>query len=310
VTRPRVIRGPLLALAVLLASGAPPAAAAQTDSRLMGAVRLAQEGLSDSARTIVSRLLERTAPTDSLYPEALYTRALVAAEPAAMRSDLQRVAIEYASSNWADDALLRLVLLEYAGNQPESAARHLERFELDHSSSPLYPRAAIWAARIYFGLQRPADGCRWLRTGNERAGDDRELRAELASAARRCADVAVAPARDSVPPRDTAAPPPAIAPPATPAPGTPAPATPSVPASTGPLAPAFRIQIAAVTTAAAAETIATRARAAGIDAVVIREPPHYKVRVGAYRTRAEAAAALPGVRARFRGTPFVVATSE
>lgn len=279
-----MIRSGLLAIASLLGTAVPHSASAQTDSRLVSAMRLAQEGLSDSARTMVSRLLEATAPTDSLYPQVLYTRALLAAEPAAMRTDLQRVAVEYASSNWADDALLRLVLLEYAGGQLETAARHLERFELDHSSSPLYSRASVWAGRIFFQLQRPADGCRWLRAGSQRAGEDRELRAELASASRRCSDVAAAPAHDTASGQDTA--------------------------STMPATPAFRIQIAAVATAAAADSIATRARATGMEAVVTREPPHFKVRVGAYRTRAEAAAALPGVRARFRGAPFVVATSE
>lgn len=299
-----MIRSGLLATAALLGTAVPHGASAQTDSRLVSAVRLAQEGLSDSARTIVSRLLDGTAPTDSLYPQVLYTRALLAAEPAAMRTDLQRVAVEYASSNWADDALLRLVLLEYAGGQLETAARHLERFELDHSSSPLYPRASLWAGRIFFQLQRPADGCRWMRAGNERAGEDRELRAELASASRRCSDVAAAAAPDSVSGQDTASAMPAAAPPPAPTP----PASPPPPAT--PPVPAFRIQIAAVTTAAAADSIATRARATGMEAVVTREPPHYKIRVGAYHTRAEAAAALPGVRARFRGAPFVVATSE
>ena len=293
-------RSGLVALAALL-SGVAQAASAQTDARLITAVRLAQEGLGDSARATVSRMLERTEPTDSLYPQVLYTRALIAAEPAAMRTDLQRVAVEYASSNWADDALLRLVLLEYAGSQLEAAARHLERLELDHSSSPLYPRAAAWAGRIFFQLQRPADACRWLRAGSERAAEDRELRAELVSASRRCSDVAASAARDTAPDTSSAIPAAALAPAAS---------APPPPAAASPPAPAFRIQIAAVATAAAADSIAARARAAGIDAVVTREPPHYKIRVGAYRTRAEAAAALPGVRARFRGAPFVVASSE
>ena len=44
--------------------------------------------------------------------------------------------------------------------------------------------------------------------------------------------------------------------------------------------------------------------------VVTREGPYSKVRVGSYPTRTEAAAALPAVRARFRGMPFVVAVRE
>jgi cell division septation protein DedD len=285
--------------------------AAQTDPRLVGAMRLAQEGLSDSARATVARLIARTEPTDTLYPQILYTRALLAADPREMRTDLQRVAVEYASSNWADDALLRLALLEYAGGQLDASARNLEQIALDHSASPLYARAAYWAGRVYFDLRRPDDACRWLRAGRERAGEDLELRTQLAAYADRCA-ATPAPAAA---PTDTAA---AVAtgpvqaaavdsaPPA--APPAAAAAEPSPPPVR---TPAFRIQIAAVSTQAGADSIATRARTAGADTVlVVREAPYYKVRVGSYPTRAAAAAALPDARKRFRGTPFVVVDRE
>jgi hypothetical protein len=302
-------------LMMVLFLSRPAAAAAQTDPHLVSAVRLAQEGLSDSARAIVGRLSERTPPTDSLYPQVLYTRALIAAEPAAMRTDLQRVVVEYASSNWADDALLRLALLEYAAGQLEAAARHFERFELDHSASPLYARAAVWAGRVYFQLQRPADACRWLRLGGNRASDDVELRAELTAASGRCGPgLDTATARAPVPEPtgrpDTVAPVAAAPRDTTPPAPPPDPPAPPPDPTTSAAAPAFRIQIAAVTTPGAADSIAARARAAGFAAIVTREAPHYKVRIGAYSTRAEAAAALPAVRTRFRGAPFVVAARE
>jgi len=60
----------VLGAAVVLA---PVSASAQTDPRLADAVRLAQEGHSDSARAVVNGLLGATPPTDSLYPEILYT---------------------------------------------------------------------------------------------------------------------------------------------------------------------------------------------------------------------------------------------
>ena len=53
------------------------------------AVRAAQEGQGDSARSAVDRLLAATAPTDSLYPEILYTHAMVAGSAADMRRHLQ-----------------------------------------------------------------------------------------------------------------------------------------------------------------------------------------------------------------------------
>ena len=284
-------------IALLICSSAHPLTG-QSDPRLVSALRLAQEGLGDSARASVNRLLTGADPADSLYPEALFTRALVAADPREMRTDLQRVAVEYATSNWADDALLRLALLEYAAGQLDASARHLERIALDHSTSPLYPRAAYWAGRVYFDLRRPPDACRWLREGRPRAGDDVELAAQLASYAERCAGVPAASDSTTI----------ASAPDTTRADSAPAPA--SAPAAAEPRPPAFRIQIAAVNTAAAADSIAARARATGAETVVVHEAPYYKVRVGGYATRAEAAAALPAVRARFRGTPFVVVQRE
>src|SRR5687767_12301893 len=91
--------------AFLLAGASP--AAAQTDPRLVAAVRSAQEGQGDSARSAVDRLLAATPPTDSLYPEILYTQAMVANTAADMRRHLQRVVVEHPTSPWVDDALLR-----------------------------------------------------------------------------------------------------------------------------------------------------------------------------------------------------------
>jgi cell division septation protein DedD len=307
-----MIRFALLVFALWVAAAR---LAAQTDPRLVGAMRLAQEGLSDSARATVARLIARIEPTDTLYPQILYTRALLAADPRDMRTDLQRVAVEYASSNWSDDALLRLALLEYAGGQLDASARNLEQIALDHSASPLYARAAYWAGRVYFDLRRPDDACRWLRAGRERAGEDFELRTQLAAYADRCA-VTPAPAAAPADTGAAVAAGPVQAPAVDSAPAAPAAPVAPEPAAAEPAPPrahtaAFRIQIAAVNTQAAADSIAARARTAGADTVlVVRETPYYKVRVGSYPTRAAAAAALPDARKRFRGTPFVVVDRE
>ncbi|MGH7631028.1 MAG: SPOR domain-containing protein [Gemmatimonadales bacterium] len=315
--RPGRASGRWLGVLLLLALCPPARLPAQSDPRLVSALRLAQEGLSDSARVAVARLLAATDPADTLYAQVLYTRALVAADPREMRTDLQRVAVEYAASNWADDALLRLALLEYAAGQLDASARNLERIALDHSTSPLYARAAYWAGRVYFELRRPADACRWLREGREQPGQDVELRNQLEYYAPRCANVADGrTGGPAVVPDTTAAPRPDTT--AATRKDTAVAKRPdsarvadSLPAPPPAHRPAFRIQIAAVNTAAAADSIAARARAGGVDTVVVvREVPYYKVRVGSYATRTEAAAALPGVRARFRGAPFVVADRE
>ena len=64
----RWLAGLLLAVALPLATRQ---AVAQTDPRLVAAVRDAQEGRGDSARVAVDRLLAATPPSDTLYPQIL-----------------------------------------------------------------------------------------------------------------------------------------------------------------------------------------------------------------------------------------------
>jgi hypothetical protein len=62
---------PVLLALVLLAVWPSGRLAAQTDARLVEALRLAQSGQVDSDRAIVRRLLATLPPTDSVYPQAL-----------------------------------------------------------------------------------------------------------------------------------------------------------------------------------------------------------------------------------------------
>ena len=316
---------PALLLAAALVAPTMPAVA-QTEPRLVRAVRLAQEGMGDSARAIVKLVADATSATDTLYPQVLYAGAVVAATPQEMRRDLQRVTAEYAASTWADRALLRLAQLDYAGNDRESAVRDLERLRLDSPASPVYGQAAFWAGRVYFELGRPPSACRWLAEGMGRVGNDVELKNQLLFYNQRCAGVtldtarvdsarvdsatrvAAGPTVDSAKPTDAPAPATDTTGRAAAASGPPSPPAPRAhPAARGPAQTVFRIQVAAVNTRPAADDIAKRLKTSGLDPVVVAEKGLYKVRVGAYPSRAAAAAALPGIRAKLGGQPFVVA---
>jgi cell division septation protein DedD len=295
---------------------------------------LAQEGLGDSARTVVQRVVDATNPADTLYPQAIYARAVVGANPQDMRRDLQRVAVEYPNSSWADDALLRLAQLDYATREPENAARDLERLRLDYGSSPVYAQASVWAARAYFDLHKPSSACRWIAEGLPRAGSDLELRNQLGYYNQRCAGVALDTASADSTARlatvSTSRADSSKLVPAQPGAGDTARTTPSdtsrtTPSDTSrttrsdtshtarsdsvPTKPVYRIQVAAVNTRAAADSIAKRTKAAGFESIVASEKGLFKIRVGRYATRAEAQAALPGVRAKVGGQPFIVAAS-
>ena len=259
---------------------------------------------------------------------------MVASDANEMRRQLQRVAVEYSSSSWADDALLRLVQLDYASGNLPGAARNLERIRLDYPGSTLLPQAAYWAARTYFDQKNPELACRWIADGLARSSSNIELQNQLGYLDQRCAgvrpDVATRPATDSLPPLATGRtdtvflppartePPPSAGEPpvsATPSPAQPQPATPAPPRpAPAPVAsrPAgsggrFRVQITAVRTPGAAAAAVARLKAKGLTAVAVEEGGFFKVRVGDYATRPEAVAVLPDLKAQLGGSPFVVA---
>jgi DNA polymerase-3 subunit delta len=326
----------LSVVSVLSALSALPARA-QTDPRLIEVIRHAQEGRGDSARAEVQRLLSSTAPGDTLYPQIIYTQAMVANDAADMRRQLQRVAVEYPSSSWADDALLRLVQLDYASGNLNGAARNLERIRLDYPGSALLPQAAYWAARTYFDQKNPGLACRWIADGLAGSQGNVELQNQLGYLNQRCNlrnEVAVRPPSDSQPAitgagSDTTRPPARadttkplvtrtdtirLQKPSPPAPT--ATRSDSARADTarsvrqaGRPAARFRIQITAVRTAVAAQAVATKLKRKGLAPVTVQEGGLYKVRVGEYASKAEAIAAVPGIKAKLGGSPFVVAES-
>jgi cell division septation protein DedD len=288
-------------------------AGAQTDPRLADAVRAAQEGQSDSARAAVQRLLNATSPSDTLYPQILYTQAMVASSAGEMRRQLQRVTVEYATSDWADDALLRLVQMDYATRNFEGAARNLERLRVDFPATPLMAQAAYWAGRTYFDSNNPQAACRWVADGIAQVRGDVELQNQLSYLYQRC-DLrpdsgATAQASTDTSVRDSTA--------RTGQSPAPAPVPPSTSSSTGAFTPpatsartatrtVYRVQIAAVGSRKGAEDAARKARPLGLSVVTVEQGGLYKVRVGEYTTRDAAQTAASSLKAKLGGSPFVV----
>lgn len=275
------------AMAMVVLSAHPPARlSAQTDPRLQDAVRLAQGGRMDSARALVTRLLATLPPSDSVYPEALYTAGILSPDPQGVTRHLQRVIVEYGLSPWADDALLRLTQFYFAQGDPAATVQSAERLRRDYPDSPLKARADFPAARAYFDLKDEAHGCALIREALDGAGGDVEFKNQVSFYAARC----------------TGQPPPvATTPVDTGAHGDSAGAT----KSTGP--PAYAVQVLAVKSAAQVDDVLTRLKVMGYDARVVRDTSGlFKVRVGRYGTREEAQRAQARLKARLGGQPFVV----
>jgi tetratricopeptide (TPR) repeat protein len=260
-------------LLALLAAGAAPAAAQQfTDSTLVQAVRLVTEGQGDSARSLVRARLAATSRSDSLYPEVLFAAGLVAEQLDSALAAFRRVGIEYSDSRWADDALLRIAQLTFASRDLPAAQRAADRLLADYPLSDVRAAAAYWAGRIRIEQGQVADACPLLRQAESGAGDDVELANRARYYLQRCATTDTAQA-----------------------------------APTG--RTTFAVQVAAVGTAAAADEIMQRVHAAGFEPRVVRDAGLFKVRVGRFRTRADAQQAQAELRRAIGGSPFIVEES-
>ena len=244
----------------------------QIDSTLIAAVQLSTEGRGDSAVAVVQRVLAATPVTDSLYPEALYALGVVSEDPAESLVAFRRVVIEFGLSDWADDALLRLVQLTHAAGEASATITWFERLRRDYPFSPLLPAAIYWGARAYFDYGDEVKGCRLLNEGLAAVREDIELRQQLSFYAQRC---------DGMGPADT---------------------------TTTQTRSYFTVQVLAVRNVSAADEMLTRLSEANFDATVLRDTDGLlKVRVGRFRTRSEAMQIATNIKRRgITDQPFVV----
>lgn len=263
----------------------PASASAQQDPRLVEAVRVAREGLADSARAMTARLLGSTASSEALYPEILFTIALVAANEQDRRLYLRRVAIEHATSPWADNALLELAQLEYATGNVEGTVRLVDQLLADFPASDVTAEAAFWGARAAFDRNDGPRACAWLSTGVVAAGTDVELRNRLEFLNLRCQGQAQI-GSDPV---------------------TPVPAPPPPPTTRPTAGPAWYVQVAALSDQVALDRTVESLRQMGYEPVVLPGPGALqRVVAGRFSTRALAQAEVARVRSRFGGQPFVI----
>ena len=278
----RRLGGQAVGLALVLLTAQPPhRLCAQVDSLRRAALNVAQTR-PDSARSMLRRLLASLPPSDSLYPGVLLTAARLAADAPTVATYLQRVAIEYSRSVWADSALLLLTQLNFAQGDPAATVQATERLRRDYPDSPLRPRAAFWSARAYFDLKDDAHGCALIQEALAGAGNDIEFKNQVLFYASRCGDR---------PP-----PPVAVAPPES-VPGAPRP----------PGGSTFAVQVLAVKSAPQVDEMLSRLKVMGYGARVVRDTSGlFKVRVGRYATREEAQETQRNLKTRLGGQPFVV----
>ena len=246
---------------------------------------------------------------------------MVADNAADMRRALQRVAVEYPTSDWSDDALVRLVQMDYATRSFDAAARNLERLRQDFPA-----HAAVRAGRVLGGSDvfRSQGPRARLRVAGRRNGPGRRqpraaepARLPVSALRREDRERQRRPARQRARPDSGARPDSAAAesrrfqprrrlhphPDGHNAPDS------SAPASAQGATSRYRVQVAAVATPGAADDAADTAEKLGYPAVIVRERGFYKVRAGTFATRDEAQAAVKRIKSRMGGNPFVVASN-
>ncbi len=252
---------------------------AQQDSLLQDAIRLATEGQADSARSLTSAWIARLTPSDSTYPEALYAAGVVAGDMETALNYLRRVTIEYARSQWADDALLRMAQLAFAEGQLRSSIRSADRIMLDYPFSDILADAALWSGRAHLELGERDEGCPLLERAMEAAQDNFEVENQARYLLQRCPSggaAADSPGRED-------------------------------PAAQRGGQTVYSVQVAAVRSAAAADELMQRLHREGYQPHVVRdEDGLLKVRVGRFPRRVDADALLAELRNKMGGSPFVV----
>ncbi|UCF40072.1 MAG: SPOR domain-containing protein [Gemmatimonadota bacterium] len=269
----------LAVLAWMLCAAAP--LAAQDDSTLTVAARLATEGQGDSARALVRARLGGLSPADSLYPQMLFAAGVVSGDADSATLYFRRVSIEYSRSAWADRALLRLAQMAFASGDFASARRSAERILMDYPLSEVLAHAAFWAGRSQIELGSPLEGCQLLVTAEAGAGEDVELANRARYHLQRCGTVLAAGDSTSDSTRAVAQPP----------------GTQTV----------YAVQMAAVQSAAAADELMRALYADGYEPHVVRGADGlFKVRVGRHADRGSAQRLVNELRRKFGGNPFVV----
>ncbi len=263
----------------LLAQGPP----APADSVYRRAQRLVIDGDTARGRALIDSLVRTTPDRSDARATALFWRATLAPDSVAAQRDYLTIAIDYPLSPPAADALLRVGQADFAWGDRAASLRHLERLVLEYPTSDAAVDGWILLGRARIGGRDLASGCVALDSarGRLKAGDV-ERGSQIAFAMQSCRQLGVTPAAPA-PAAGTGAKPPGGA------------AT--RPAPEPSTARRWSVQVAAYKVRADADKLAKTLTERGYDARV-DALNLYHVRIGLFRTRAEAATIVANLKQR------------
>ena len=256
---------------VMAQTGTAPAAPASVMPPAVERARaLLEQGAGDQGRALLDSLVGAQRTGSMELADALYWRGVLAERVTEAERDWKRLVIEVPLSPRTADALVRLGELASLRGKTDEAAGYYERVVRDFPSGMARTKSLVWLARTAMERRETVKGCGWwseVRT----AGVSGELRLQVEGMEGAC----------------------------TPAAGTPTTAAPTTAApTTDGRGGRFSVQLAAYTKKDEADGLVARLVAKGIEARVDGDAAPFRVRVGRFALRAEAAKRLTELKAQ------------
>jgi cell division protein FtsN len=304
---------------------------------------MVNDGNATGGRALVDSMIAVAAPGSNDYAEGVYWRAVLASTAADAEMDYRRIVVDYPQSPRVEDALIRLAQLEIARANYDAALKHLNQLATEHPNSPSRARASYWSARAMFDKNDVQGGCAATADALSRTNEaDTELRNQITYLNQRCAGIALGAAPVTTPAAPVTLPAAPVTTPVTTAPQTVAPAVDSVKAAPEKVAPekvvtppvvatapqivkpspqpppvikpadepsagekVWSVQVAAYNVKSQADAMVAKLKKGGYEARVDGSAAPFRVRIGQYKTQAQASAVQRSLKAK-QITGFVV----
>lgn len=260
---------------------------ATADSVFIRAQRMVSDGNAARGRAIVDSMLRVSRRGSPSYAEALFWRATLAASSQQSEQDYRRLIVEYPLYARTGDVLLRLAQLELLRGNRDAAAVHLRRIQTEHPEFGNQAAASYWLSRVLFEKNDTGGACAAIADAKRLVkADDVELKNQIDYQDQQCAGIIVS-APDTA--RSAAGPDPASSAQMSPVEKRDEKASP-------PASGSYSVQVAAYNRKADATGLAARLTKRGFPVRVDGSKAPYRVRIGKYSTRAEAADALQRIK--------------
>lgn len=272
-------------------------AQAPSDSIFLRAQRMVSDGNGAAGRALVDSMVRAARRGSPAYAEAIFWRAALAPTSQLAEQDYRRLVVEYPLYARSGEVLLRLAQLELLRGNRDAATVHLRRIRTEHPEYANQAAASYWLGRVLFEKNDISAACGAIADAKRLVKqEDVELKNQIEYQEQQCAGVAVATADTER--AEVSAPPDPVSTSLSPVPAAEKPVSGSI----------FSVQVAAYGKLSQANVLAVRLKRRGFPARVDGTKPPFRVRIGKYRTHAEAASAQQ--RIRKRGIAGIVVRAE